>query len=49
MDTLAERYLLIDSAAYLCKTVPTFFEPVDDDEHTSNNAMDDEDDDEATD
>ncbi|KAG5606520.1 hypothetical protein H5410_028012 [Solanum commersonii] len=44
METMAERYPLSESAAFLCKIGPTFLEPLDDDEATVNEAIDDEDD-----
>ncbi|KAH0689616.1 hypothetical protein KY289_016974 [Solanum tuberosum] len=50
METMAERYPLSESAAFLCKTGPAFVEPLDDDEPTADEAMDDADDaDEAAD
>ncbi|KAG5581683.1 hypothetical protein H5410_052310 [Solanum commersonii] len=45
METMAERYPLFESAAFLCKTGPAFLEPLDDDEATADEAMDDEEDD----
>ncbi|KAG5580086.1 hypothetical protein H5410_050713 [Solanum commersonii] len=42
METLADRYPLIDSATFLCKSGPAFLEPLDDDEATANEAMDDD-------
>ncbi|KAG5590020.1 hypothetical protein H5410_040534 [Solanum commersonii] len=45
METLADRYPLIESAAFLCRYGPTFMEPLDDDEVTTDEAMDDEKDD----
>ncbi|KAG5585561.1 hypothetical protein H5410_045995 [Solanum commersonii] len=45
IDTMAERYPLTESAAFLCRTGPTFLEPLDDDEPTADEAMDDEEDD----
>ncbi|XP_015072669.1 uncharacterized protein LOC107016841 [Solanum pennellii] len=51
MEALVERYPLIDSAAFLCKTDPTFLEPLDDDEPIADEEMvyeeDDDDVDEA--
>ncbi|KAH0729564.1 hypothetical protein KY290_000694 [Solanum tuberosum] len=35
MATLAERYLLMDSAMYMCRMGPAFQEPIDDDDATS--------------
>lgn len=40
MKALVERYPLIDSATFLCKTDPTFLEHVDDDEPIADKAMD---------
>lgn len=45
MQTLTERYPLIDSVAYLCNNGPTFSELVDDDEPTADEDMDEEEDD----
>ncbi|KAG5576880.1 hypothetical protein H5410_057014 [Solanum commersonii] len=45
METMAERYPLTKSAAFLCRTGPAFLEPLDDDEATADEAMDDEEDD----
>ncbi|KAH0715114.1 hypothetical protein KY284_008019 [Solanum tuberosum] len=45
METMAERYPLTESAAFLCRTGPAFLEPLDDDEATADEAMDDEEDD----
>uniref|UniRef100_M1DTF3 Putative plant transposon protein domain-containing protein n=1 Tax=Solanum tuberosum TaxID=4113 RepID=M1DTF3_SOLTU len=45
METMAERYPLSESAAFLCKTGPAFLEPLDDEEATADEAMDDEEDD----
>ncbi|KAH0644731.1 hypothetical protein KY284_032615 [Solanum tuberosum] len=45
METLADRYLLIESAAFLCRSGPAFMETLDDDEVTADEAMDDEEDD----
>uniref|UniRef100_M1DW61 Uncharacterized protein n=1 Tax=Solanum tuberosum TaxID=4113 RepID=M1DW61_SOLTU len=47
METLADRYPLIESAAFLCRSGPTFLEPLDDDEATTDEAMDDEEEDDA--
>ncbi|KAG5594232.1 hypothetical protein H5410_035464, partial [Solanum commersonii] len=41
METMAERYPLSESAAFLCKTGPAFLEPLDYDESTADEAMDD--------
>lgn len=41
MEALVERYLLIDSAAFLCKTSPAFSEHVDNDELMNIEAMND--------
>lgn len=48
IEDSAERYPLIDSAAYLC-TSPAFFELVDDVEPAVDEAMDDEKDDDTVD
>uniref|UniRef100_M1D8Y2 Putative plant transposon protein domain-containing protein n=1 Tax=Solanum tuberosum TaxID=4113 RepID=M1D8Y2_SOLTU len=45
METMAERYPLIESASFLCRTGPAFLEPLDDDEATADETMDDEEDD----
>uniref|UniRef100_M1DGA8 Uncharacterized protein n=1 Tax=Solanum tuberosum TaxID=4113 RepID=M1DGA8_SOLTU len=45
IETMAERYPLTKSAAFLCRTGPAFLESLDDDEATADEAMDDEDDD----
>uniref|UniRef100_M1D8E9 Uncharacterized protein n=1 Tax=Solanum tuberosum TaxID=4113 RepID=M1D8E9_SOLTU len=45
METMAERYPLTESAAFLCRTGPAFLEPLDNNEATADEAMDDEDDD----
>ncbi|KAH0661654.1 hypothetical protein KY284_026585 [Solanum tuberosum] len=45
METMAERYPLTESAAFLCRTGPAFLEPLDDDEATIDEAMNDEEDD----
>ncbi|KAH0689203.1 hypothetical protein KY289_016561 [Solanum tuberosum] len=45
METLADRYPLIESAAFLCRSGPAFMEPFDDDEATADDAMDDSEDD----
>ncbi|KAH0754631.1 hypothetical protein KY290_024901 [Solanum tuberosum] len=42
METLADRYPLIDSATFLCKSGSAFLEPLDDDEDTADEAMDDD-------
>ncbi|KAH0725397.1 hypothetical protein KY284_001262 [Solanum tuberosum] len=42
METLVDRYPLIDSTAFLCKSGPAFLEPLDDDEATADEAMDDD-------
>ncbi|KAH0679294.1 hypothetical protein KY284_020379 [Solanum tuberosum] len=47
METLADRYPLIDSAAFLCKSGPAFLEPIDDDEATADEEMDGDDDDDV--
>uniref|UniRef100_M1DFB8 Putative plant transposon protein domain-containing protein n=1 Tax=Solanum tuberosum TaxID=4113 RepID=M1DFB8_SOLTU len=47
MVTMAERYPLIESAAFLCRTGPAFLEPLDDDEVSVDEAMGDEDEDAA--
>ncbi|KAH0761477.1 hypothetical protein KY290_017550 [Solanum tuberosum] len=47
METLADRYPLIESAAFLCRSGPTFLEPLDDDKATVDEAMDDEEDDDV--
>ncbi|KAG5607032.1 hypothetical protein H5410_028524 [Solanum commersonii] len=44
METMAERYPLTESAAFLCRTGPAFLEPLDNDNATIDEAMDDEDD-----
>ncbi|KAH0737847.1 hypothetical protein KY290_036552 [Solanum tuberosum] len=43
METLADRYPLIESAAFLCRSGLAFMEPLDDDEATADEAMDDDD------
>ncbi|KAG5610679.1 hypothetical protein H5410_021960 [Solanum commersonii] len=45
METLADCYPLIDSAAFLYKSRPTFFKLVDDDEAIANEDIDGDDDD----
>ncbi|XP_049372496.1 uncharacterized protein LOC125837407 [Solanum verrucosum] len=45
METMGERYPLIESVAFLCKTSPAFLEPMDDDEASADEAMDDEEED----
>uniref|UniRef100_M1DVE2 Uncharacterized protein n=1 Tax=Solanum tuberosum TaxID=4113 RepID=M1DVE2_SOLTU len=45
METIAERYPLIESATFLCRTGPTFLEPLDDDEATADETVDEEEDD----
>uniref|UniRef100_M1DH11 Uncharacterized protein n=1 Tax=Solanum tuberosum TaxID=4113 RepID=M1DH11_SOLTU len=47
METMVERYLLTENAAFLCRTGPAFLEPLDDDEATADEAMDDEEDDDV--
>ncbi|KAH0655201.1 hypothetical protein KY285_030083 [Solanum tuberosum] len=47
METMAERYRLTESAAFLCRTGPAFLEPLDDDEATADEAMDNEEDDDV--
>ncbi|KAH0754601.1 hypothetical protein KY290_024871 [Solanum tuberosum] len=47
MATREERYPLIESAAFLCRTGPAFFEPLDDDEASADEAMGDDDEDAA--
>ncbi|KAH0761877.1 hypothetical protein KY290_017950 [Solanum tuberosum] len=43
METLADRYLLIDSATFMCKSGPAFLEPLnDDDDAIADEAMDDD-------
>ncbi|KAG5631167.1 hypothetical protein H5410_002884 [Solanum commersonii] len=42
METLANRYPLIESAVFLWRSGPTFLEPLDDDEGTADEAMDDD-------
>uniref|UniRef100_M1DYX5 Putative plant transposon protein domain-containing protein n=1 Tax=Solanum tuberosum TaxID=4113 RepID=M1DYX5_SOLTU len=42
MVTMAERYPLTESAAFLCRTGPAFLEPLDDDEVTADEAMENE-------
>lgn len=49
MEILAESYPLIDGAAYLCKTGPTFSKPVADDEPIADEATEDDEDDDARD
>ncbi|KAH0712303.1 hypothetical protein KY289_008262 [Solanum tuberosum] len=44
IEALADRYLLIESATFMCMSGPSFLEPLDDDEATSDEAMDDEED-----
>uniref|UniRef100_M1DNY0 Uncharacterized protein n=1 Tax=Solanum tuberosum TaxID=4113 RepID=M1DNY0_SOLTU len=44
IETLVDRYLLIESAAFLCRSGLAFLEPLDDDEATADEAMDEEDD-----
>ncbi|KAG5581986.1 hypothetical protein H5410_052613, partial [Solanum commersonii] len=41
METMAKRYPLTESAAFLCQTGPAFLEPLDDDETTADEAIDD--------
>ncbi|KAG5581212.1 hypothetical protein H5410_051839 [Solanum commersonii] len=45
METLADRYPLIESAAFLCRSGLAFMEPLDNDEATADEARDDEEDD----
>ncbi|KAH0757339.1 hypothetical protein KY290_020832 [Solanum tuberosum] len=45
IETLADRYPLIENAAFLCRFDPAFLQPLDDDEATADEAMDDEEDD----
>ncbi|KAK4717796.1 hypothetical protein R3W88_016134 [Solanum pinnatisectum] len=45
IETLADRYPLIESAAFLCRSGYAFLEPLDDDEATADEAMNDEEDD----
>ncbi|KAG5576010.1 hypothetical protein H5410_056144 [Solanum commersonii] len=45
MEKLADCYPLTESASSLCRTSPTFLEPLDDDEATADEVMDDEKDD----
>ncbi|KAH0754611.1 hypothetical protein KY290_024881 [Solanum tuberosum] len=45
METMEERYPLTESAAFLCKTIPAFLDPMDDDKATVDKVMDDEEDD----
>ncbi|KAH0714899.1 hypothetical protein KY284_007804 [Solanum tuberosum] len=45
METMAKRYPLSESVAFLCKTGTAFLEPLDDDKATADEAMDDEEDD----
>ncbi|KAG5611602.1 hypothetical protein H5410_022883 [Solanum commersonii] len=45
METIAEHYPLSKSAVFLCKTGPTFLEPLDDDEAIADEAMDDDEED----
>ncbi|KAH0636546.1 hypothetical protein KY290_036970 [Solanum tuberosum] len=47
IETLADRYPLTESAAFLCRSGPAFMEPLDDDEVTADVAMDDAGDEEA--
>ncbi|KAG5594766.1 hypothetical protein H5410_035998 [Solanum commersonii] len=47
METMAKRYLLTESIAFLCRTGPAFLEPLDNDEATADEAMDDEEDDDV--
>ncbi|KAG5612368.1 hypothetical protein H5410_023649, partial [Solanum commersonii] len=42
IETLADRYPLTETAAFLCRSGPAFMEPLDDDEATADEAMDDE-------
>ncbi|KAG5581078.1 hypothetical protein H5410_051705 [Solanum commersonii] len=42
---MGERYPLIESVAFLCRTGPAFLESLDDDEATADEAMDDEEED----
>ncbi|KAG5572939.1 hypothetical protein H5410_062705 [Solanum commersonii] len=49
IETLADRYSLTESAAFLCRSGLTFMEPLDDDEATADEAMDDEKDDDVVD
>uniref|UniRef100_M1DBA7 Uncharacterized protein n=1 Tax=Solanum tuberosum TaxID=4113 RepID=M1DBA7_SOLTU len=49
METMAEHYPLTESATFLCRTSPAFFEPLDDDEATADEAMDDDEEDDAVD
>ncbi|KAG5615642.1 hypothetical protein H5410_015466, partial [Solanum commersonii] len=44
METMAERYPLTESAAFLYRTCPAFLEPLDDDEATADEAMDNDED-----
>ncbi|KAH0633352.1 hypothetical protein KY284_036140 [Solanum tuberosum] len=45
--TMAERYSLTESAAFLCRTGPAFLEPLDDDEATADEAKVEEEEDVA--
>ncbi|KAG5614643.1 hypothetical protein H5410_014467 [Solanum commersonii] len=45
METLADRYSLIENATFLCRSGPTFMEPLDDDEATVNKTRDEEEED----
>ncbi|KAH0764788.1 hypothetical protein KY285_000659 [Solanum tuberosum] len=45
IETLADGYPLIESAAFLCRSSPTFLEPLDNDEATADEAMEDKEDD----
>ncbi|KAH0776742.1 hypothetical protein KY290_008153 [Solanum tuberosum] len=42
LETLVDRYPLIDSVAFLFKSGPAFLEPLDDDEANTDEAMDDD-------
>ncbi|KAH0748140.1 hypothetical protein KY290_027372 [Solanum tuberosum] len=42
METMAERYPFTESATFLCRTVPAFLEPLDDDKATVDEAIYDE-------
>ncbi|KAH0661209.1 hypothetical protein KY284_026140 [Solanum tuberosum] len=42
METLADRYILTETAVFLCRSGPSFMKPLDDDEATTDEAMDDE-------
>ncbi|KAG5616790.1 hypothetical protein H5410_016614 [Solanum commersonii] len=47
MEIMAKRYLLSESAAFLCKTGPAFLEPLDDNEANADKATNDEKDDDV--